>query len=321
MASKERYRNVDLKPEQRSFRDEVIAGLSGKQKRISPKFFYDEEGSKLFNAITRLEEYYPTRTEASILNAHREEICNLFSDHGALFEYGSGGSFKTEILLDSCKRIDTYVPIDISSFYLEQSSKKLLVKYPSLKIISIALDYSGDFTIPMLDLSGNIVAIFLGSSLGNFEPEVSKTFMWNAMENLDEKDRLLVGVDLVKDKDVLERAYNDKSGVTAAFNLNLLKRIRRELRSDINPEDFEHYAFYNDEMNRIEMHLRAKKDIHFSVDQVKITMKKGETIHTENSYKYSVDQFTELARQNHLEIKHMWCDAKNYFAIFVLKKI
>jgi Uncharacterized conserved protein len=172
----------------------------------------------------------------------------------------------------------------------------------------------------MLDISGNIVAIFLGSSLGNFEPEVARKFMWNAMGNLDEKDRLLVGIDLIKGKDVLERAYNDKSGITAEFNLNLLKRMGKELNSNINPEDFEHYAIYNDKFNRIEMHLRAKKDLNFSVEDVEIKMKKGETIHTENSYKYSVKQFTELVYRNNMEIENLWCDELNYFAIFVLKK-
>ncbi len=316
-----RYTNIDMKPELKSFREEVIRGLQEKQKCINPKFFYDEEGSRLFNAITELAEYYPTRTEASILLDHIEKICGLFDKRGALFEFGSGGSIKTEIILNSCKNINTYVPMDISTYYLKHSSLKLLDKYPSLKITSIAIDYSVDFTIPMIDISGNIVAIFLGSSFGNFEPPIAKRFLWNAMENLDQKDRLLVGVDLIKDRNILERAYNDSHGVTAAFNLNVLKRIKTELHSDIDPKLFEHFSFYNDSLNRIEMHLRAREDMEFSIEGISIKMKKGETIHTENSYKYSIKQFTEMSRENGLEIEYLWTDSKKYFAIFVMKKV
>jgi dimethylhistidine N-methyltransferase len=321
METKGKLEIVDMKPELTSFLDEVFQGLTKVPKEINPKYFYDSEGSKLFEEITELQEYYPTRTEKEILLDHIDEINGLFQGSGALFEYGSGGSKKTRIILDYCKSIIAYVPMDISKTQLEESSRDLLKKYPDLKIVAICVDYTKPFEIPFLEINGNIVAIFLGSSIGNFEPDKASQFLWNAMEMLGPDDRILIGFDLIKNKEVLEAAYNDKKGITAKFNLNLIKRINMELGTNLNLTNFKHVAFYNRIENRIEMHLQVLKDCSCVVNGKQIYFKKGELIHTENSYKYSIEGINKLANQNNLITEKYWTDKNNYFSIFCLRKM
>ncbi len=321
MESGGKLRILDMKPRVTQFREEIIRGLLKSPKEISPKFFYDATGSKIFDQITTLDEYYLTRTERMILRENIGEICTLFKNGSALVEYGSGGSSKTMEILDHCKGITTYVPLDISAVQLEESSRRLLDHYPYLNIVALCVDYTSHFEIPFLDLTGNIIAMFLGSSIGNFEPEDASAFLWNAMDMLGPEDGLIVGVDLKKDQSVLEAAYNDSKGVTAAFNLNLITRIRKEFNVDINEDDFRHVAFYNREKGRIEMHLEVLKDFSLELDGNHIEFRKGELIHTENSYKYDRKEFEEMANRNRLSLERVWTDSMEYFALFFLRKM
>lgn len=309
---------IDMKPETGEFKKEIISGLKKTPKEINPKFFYDEKGSMLFERITETEEYYPTRTEREILENNIEEICTYFKDGSALFEYGSGGSKKTQIILDHCKQIKAYVPMDISISALQYSSQHVAALYPSLNVIPICVDYTRPFEIPFLDLEGNIIAIFLGSSIGNFEPKTTSRFLRTCTEMLGPEDRILIGVDLKKDKTVLERAYNDSEGITAEFNLNLIDRINREFELNLNKSDFKHIAFYNEENGRIEMHIEVRRDMNINLDGNNIYFREGELIHTENSYKYDVNEFNNLAKKNHLEVEKIWIDQRKYFSLFLI---
>jgi dimethylhistidine N-methyltransferase len=309
---------IDMKPETGEFKKEIIEGLKKNPKEINPKFFYDEKGSMLFEKITETKEYYPTRTERKILEDNIGEICTYFKEGSALFEYGSGGSKKTQIILNHCKQIKAYVPMDISISALQYSSHNIAAMYPSLNVVPMCVDYTKPFKIPFLDLEGNIIAIFLGSSIGNFEPETTSRFLQTCTEMLGPEDGVLVGVDLKKDKQVLEKAYNDSESITAEFNLNLIDRINREFRLNLDKSDFKHVAFYNEKKGRIEMHIEAGRDIILDLDGNKILLKKGERIHTENSYKYDIDEFTSLAVKNHLKVRKIWKDNNNYFALFLI---
>ncbi len=309
---------IDMKPETGEFKKEIIEGLKKNPKEINPKFFYDEKGSMLFEKITETKEYYPTRTERKILVDNIGEICTYFKEGSALFEYGSGGSKKTQIILNHCKQIKAYVPMDISISALQYSSHNIAAMYPSLNVVPMCVDYTKPFKIPFLDLEGNIIAIFLGSSIGNFEPETTSRFLQTCIEMLGPEDGVLVGVDLKKDKQVLEKAYNDSESITAEFNLNLIDRINREFRLNLDKSDFKHVAFYNEKKGRIEMHIEAGRDIILDLDGNKILLKKGERIHTENSYKYDIDEFTSLAVRNHLKVRKIWKDNNNYFALFLI---
>ncbi|MHB1623522.1 MAG: L-histidine N(alpha)-methyltransferase [Cuniculiplasma sp.] len=320
MSTDRKIKIIDKKPKKSSFKEEILDGLKKKPKRINPKFFYDEEGSKLFEEITETEEYYPTRTERGILEKNIDEICTYFGMGSALFEYGSGGSRKTMIILDHCKQIKAYVPMDISKTALEASAEKLSSRYGYLNVLPICVDYTKPFDIPFLDLEGNIIAIFLGSSIGNFEPETASQFLWNTMKNLGPEDGLLIGVDLKKEISVLERAYNDRKGVTEKFNLNLIDRINREFKINVKKSDFKHMAYYNVEKGRIEMHIEVLQEMDLDLMGTLIHFNQGERIHTENSYKYTREEFVELAKRNALEMIKYWTDEKNYFCIFLFKR-
>jgi len=314
-------RIVDMKPKMSQFREDIIKGLLQEPKEISPKFFYDKTGSELFDQITTLDEYYPTRTEKMILKSNINEICSLFQDGSALVEYGSGGSSKTIEMLDHCKGISTYVPLDISAAKLEETARKLSERYPHLSIVALCVDYTSKFEIPFLDLTGNIIALFLGSTIGNFEPEDASAFLWNVMDMLGPEDGVIIGVDLKKDPAVLEAAYNDSKGITARFNLNLIRRIADEFGVDLNTDDFAHIAFYNRKSGRIEMHLEALKDMAVTLDGNLIKFRKGEVIHTENSYKYDPHEFEKIANRNNLSLEKVWKDPDEYFGLFLLRKM
>lgn len=320
MEAPENLRIVDMKPKVAQFREEIIIGLLKTPKEISPKFFYDRTGSVLFDRITELEEYYPTRTERMILRNNIDDICSLFQDGSALVEYGSGGSSKTTEILDHCSGISTYVPLDISAAQLEETAKRLSERYHHLKIVALCVDYTTKFEIPFLHLTGNIIALFLGSTIGNFEPEDASAFLWNVMDMLGPEDGVIIGVDLKKDPAILEAAYNDSKGITARFNLNLITRIAKEFGAGLDTADFRHVAFYNRKMGRIEMHLEALKDMEVTLDRNVIKFRKGELIHTENSYKYDQVEFEKMANRNGLSLEKAWKDPRGYFGLFFLRK-
>ncbi len=300
------------------FATDVVAGLTTTPKRLSPKYFYDSTGSALFERITELPEYYPTRREIGILNEHAGDIAGLIPPSAALIEFGSGSSIKTRILLAAAKTLAAYVPVDISAQFLHQQMVGLRREYPKVAMLPVAADFTKPFDLPDAAQTMQRVGFFPGSTIGNFEPHEAAAFLRHAGRILGPGAAFIVGVDLVKDTQILKKAYNDSQGVTAKFNLNLLTRINRELDAKFNPACFEHHAFFNRDRSRIEMHLASLKRQRIKVCGECIEFRAGETIHTENSYKYSIDSFRALARGAGWAPTAVWTDADNYFSVHVL---
>lgn len=298
------------------FAADVLEGLSATRKRIPAKYFYDDTGSRLFDQITEQPEYYPTRCEMQALRDHAAEIVKLIPEGAALIEFGSGSNKKVRILLDAAPKLSAYVPVDISAEMLQREAAELRADYPQLKVLPVAADICYPFELPREARAAPArIGFFPGSTIGNFEPHEAAAFLRNAARILGSKSTLIVGADLIKDADVLNDAYNDAAGVTAAFNLNMLTRINRELGGNFKPACFEHHAFYNRERNRIEMHLASLKRQKVKVLGETIDFRAGETIHTENSYKYSVDSLKALARGVGWLSAGVWTDKKGYFSI------
>jgi dimethylhistidine N-methyltransferase len=281
---------------QGSFAADVIAGLSATPKRLQPKYFYDAAGSALFDRIIQLPEYYPTRCELGILRDNAPAIASLFPPGSALVEFGAGSSRKARILLAVAASLEAYAPVDISGEFLHQETAQLRRDFPRLAIHPIVADFTDDFDIPPAIALQPRVGFFPGSTIGNFEPQEAGEFLRHVGEMLGIGSVLVIGVDLVKASDILHRAYTDAAGVTAEFNLNLLARINRELGADFDLAAFEHRAFYNGEEGRIEMHLVSTRQQQVNVNGTEIEFRAGETIHTENSYKYTSHSFRRLAR-------------------------
>jgi dimethylhistidine N-methyltransferase len=301
------------------FATDVVNGLTADPKRLSPKYFYDNTGSALFEQITELPEYYPTRTEIGILTAHAADIAALAPAGAALIEFGSGSSTKTRIVLSTATSLGAYVPVDISGQFLQQQAVGLRREYPNLKVLPVAADFTKAFDLPEAVGAMPRVGFFPGSTIGNFEPHVACSFMRHAGRILGPGSTFIVGVDLVKDTQVLQRAYNDAQGVTAKFNLNLLTRINRELGAKFNAACFEHHAFFNRERSRIEMHLASLKRQRIKVCGECVEFRAGETIHTESSYKYSVESFGALVRGAGWTPVEVWTDPKTYFSVHTLR--
>jgi dimethylhistidine N-methyltransferase len=301
------------------FATDIIAGLTATPKRLSPKYFYDSAGSALFEKITTLPEYYPTRTELGILTQRAADIAALIPEGAALIEFGSGSSTKTRILLSTAKTLSAYVPVDISGQFLHQHAAELGREYPKLAVLPVVADFTKPFDLPRAVESMPRVGFFPGSTIGNFEPHEAAAFMRHAGRILGPGATFMVGVDLVKDTGVLQKAYNDSQGVTAQFNLNILARINRELGAKLNLACFEHHAFFNRERSRIEMHLASLKRQRVRVGGECIDFRAGETIHTENSYKYSIESFGCLARGAGWTPMTVWTDADNYFSVHALR--
>nr|VFK39379.1 MAG: dimethylhistidine N-methyltransferase [Candidatus Kentron sp. SD]VFK41364.1 MAG: dimethylhistidine N-methyltransferase [Candidatus Kentron sp. SD]VFK80397.1 MAG: dimethylhistidine N-methyltransferase [Candidatus Kentron sp. SD] len=308
----------DLHPPSDNLKAEVLSGLSGRPKAISPKFFYDQDGSLLFDRITELPEYYPTRAEIGIIEEYRNEMVSLLGEGCFLVELGSGSSKKIRLLLDVLQPA-TYMPMDISREHLLQSSKLLGADYPHLKIHATCVDYSDDFELPYSPERQSKAAFFPGSSIGNFEPPQARALLQRVAQLLGEGGALLIGVDLKKGQEHFNAAYNDSQGVTAAFNRNLLTRINRELGADFQLPHFEHHAFYNEEQGRVEMHLVSKIAQEVNIDEQTFTFAQGETIHTENSYKYTVEQFHHLAGDANFEAEQVWLDPARLFSTHCLR--
>lgn len=302
-----------------NMRDEIIKGLSAPVKTISSKFFYDHRGSELFEMITELEEYYPTRTEMMIFNEKIEEITMAVGDVHTLMGYGSGSSNKIKALLNNFTSLKEYVPIDISREYLFQSSLELAMQFPHITIKAVCGDYTAPLTLP-LEVKGKKVIFFPGSTIGNFEPIEVRNFMMKSAQLLDEGDGFLIGVDTKKDLHTLERAYDDAKGVTAAFNLNLLTRMNRELGANFNKEQFEHLAYYNEEKGCIEMHLESQCNQTVKIGDHEFSFMVGETIHTENSYKYSIGEFQTIALECGFKPSKVWTDEEGKFSVHYLEK-
>ena len=311
---------LDLAPATGNFRDDVLEGLGRSPKRLAPKYFYDAVGSSLFDAICGLAEYYPTRTETALLERHRTEIVAALGEQSALIEFGSGMSRKSRVLIDALEPA-VYVPIDISRETLLAAADNLVWSFPWLKVVAICADYSLPLAMPDLAefAPRRRVIFFPGSTIGNFDPEDAVAFLRNAARIAGAGGGLLIGVDLKKDKAILDAAYDDPQGVTAAFNLNVLARINRELGADFDVRAFRHRAAYVPERSRIEMHLESQRFQSVFLGTAKFVFERGETIHTENSYKYSVDEFKALAARGGFSARQHWVDDRQLFSIHYLQ--
>ncbi|WP_028238296.1 L-histidine N(alpha)-methyltransferase [Stutzerimonas azotifigens] len=304
---------------QSSLRDETLAGFAATPKWTSPKFFYDQRGSELFEAITRQPEYYPTRTEELILTRAADEIAAIAGPEADLIEFGSGASRKVRLLLEALQPA-SYLGIDISEDFLRSSTQRLAADYPWLDVHALCADFCTELHLPRGFDSACPLAFFPGSSIGNFTPTQAQQFLTRLHSLLPPGGGLLVGVDLVKDRAVLEAAYNDAAGVTAAFNLNLLERIRHELDCDIEPSRFVHRAFFNQAQSRIEMHLVSPEPQVVTLEGRRFRFAAGESLHTENSYKYSLDAFAALARSADFDSVAQWTDPDALFSVHYLRR-
>jgi dimethylhistidine N-methyltransferase len=309
---------LDHEPIAADFHGEVLAGLSQPQQKSLPaKFFYDQNGSELFEAICETPEYYPTRTEIAILERFAGEIADVVGHGAFLIEPGSGNCRKVRGLLNALRPI-AYSPLDIAKEHLARSARELARDYPWLKIYAVCMDYTrGLERIETFDTPPGTrkVVFFPGSTIGNFEPEMALAFLRQLAQILGPHGGLLIGVDLKKDPDVLHQAYNDAQGITREFNLNLLRRINSELNADFDPDRFYHYAFYNAPRGRIEMHLVSQGHQQIQIGDERIHFADGDSIHTENSYKYTVPQFQALAQLAGFRAVDDWQDADRLFSV------
>jgi len=312
----------DLEPSNNRFRAEILRGLRKTPKELPSKYLYDEKGSQWFDRITQLEEYYPTRTEARIMETDIQEMTDLIGPDALLVEYGSGSSVKTRILLDHLNEPAGYVPIDISRDHLMISAAQISKEYRDLEVLPVCADYTLSFDIPKpaKDVKKRVV-YYPGSTIGNFDPVPAQHFLEEIATVCGPGGALMIGVDLKKMPVVLHNAYNDHEGVTAAFNLNLLERINRELKGDFQIENFKHYAFYNPLKGRIEMHIISLMDQTVHIDGVSIPLRNGESIWTESSYKYNLQEFAELAESAGFQVDHVWTDDRDWFSVQYLTVI
>jgi len=297
----------------------VVDGLSGPHKSLPCRFFYDARGSELFEEITRLPEYYPTRLEIALLEAHAEEIVRGLGEGGALVEFGSGSSRKTEILIARLPRLSVYAPIDVSKTALEGARRRLSGLYPTLSTRAILGDFTHGVALPEDVAQMQQLGFFPGSTIGNFAPPEAVDVLRAMRRTLAPGSAFVIGVDLKKDARVLVEAYNDSAGVTAAFNLNLLTRANRELGADFDLAAFHHDAIYDPLRGRIEMHLVSLKEQTVELLGERFHFHARERIHTENSYKFSIEQFSGLARAAGWRVGRFWTDARGWFAIFELR--
>jgi dimethylhistidine N-methyltransferase len=311
----------DFNLEAQDQRKEILKGLSESPKRISAKYFYDQTGSELFEAITQLPEYYPTRTEINLLRQYKDEILEKAGKNNVLIEYGSGASTKIRLLLDALKP-QAYVPLDISKDFLYDSAIRLKQLFPWLEIHATCLDYRHPATLPKnISPYAKKVAFFPGSSLGNFSPKEALVFLKNVRQSVGEKGALLIGLDLIKNHDVLNAAYNDQQGVTSAFNLNVLSHLNKLGGGTFNLDFFEHKAFFNEQDSRIEMHLVSKVNQVVNLFSTALPFKQGEHIVTEYSYKFNPDDFIGFAKQAGFQGQQVWKDKGSNFALFWLEGI
>lgn len=311
--------STHLISQQASFLQDVIEGLEDFPKRLPCKYFYDRRGSQLFDRICELDEYYLTRTEQQIMHRHADEMGRCIGENAAVIELGSGSSVKTRDLLDHLLDPTVYIPVDISHQHLQQTAAALRADYPNLKIVPVTADFTAEIPLPEIaDRATRRVVYFPGSTIGNFRPDHARALLDQIAELCGPDGGLLIGVDLVKAPATLEKAYDDERGVTAEFNLNLMRRIRDELNADIDLKDFRHVAFFNEERSRIEIYIESLTDQTIQIGDHRFPLSAGEMIHTEYSHKYTVDRFAEMARDG-FRLETVWTDPRNYFAVMYFR--
>ena len=318
--SSQRYQFFDHHPEVADFHDDIVKGLSAPEPYILPKYFYDEAGSRLFEEICSTEEYYPTRTEVSIIRDNIDSIVETLGEDCLLIEPGSGDSYKVRLLLDALRPI-AYLPIDISRRYLQDEAQKLAAEFTWLNVHAVCADFTGKLELPYHVESTNKVAFFPGSTIGNFLPEQAIIVLDEIRMMVGNGGGLLIGVDLQKDTNILNTAYNDKKGFTEQFNKNLLIRINRELGADFDIEQYAHSAFFNEENYRIEMHLVSLREQSVTIDEHVFHFAKGQSIVTEYSHKYTVKHFQKLAGKAGFKCVKTWLDEDRLFCVFYLSVI
>lgn len=311
----------DLAPEPDDFLADVLMGLSQAQKNLPCKYLYDEKGSQLFDQICELPEYYPTRTEIALLEAKGEEIASCVGPSAQIVEYGCGSVQKIRLLLDALERPASYVAVDISREHLLNAAVALADDYPELEVNALCADFTKPFDIPPVSQAAKArrVGFFPGSTLGNFTRKDAVEFLASAAQSLGPGGGMVIGIDLKKDEALLNAAYNDSQGVTAAFNLNLLERINRELNANFDLDGFEFRAHYDDAKGRVESYLYSNRDQTMRVNGETFRFDKGEAIHTENSHKFSIAEFREIAREADFEHKRVWTDDGRLFSIHYLE--
>lgn len=320
--SLQNFEFFDLKPVISSVEDDILTSLKKTNKRLSPKYFYDETGSKLFTEICELPEYYPTRTEIGILKENIKDISETLGDSPMIVEFGSGASEKIKYILSSTLGKTSYLAMDISKEFLIESSKIVAKLYPEMNVYALCADYSKKISLPKFTtLRNNKVLYFPGSSFGNFDKNEQTNFLTNARKMLSEGESFLIGLDLIKKTPVLNDAYNDSKGITAKFNLNILSHINKLTGSSFDLNSFKHVAFYNEELNRIEMHIESLDNQSISILGEEIFFEKGERIHTENSYKFNIDYVKPLFFNAGFELNNVWTDSNNYFGMFYFKAV
>ena len=314
---------VDQIPEQSDFLAEVISGLSQSPKSIPPKFFYDETGSYLFNKICETPEYYVTRTEIALLNNNGTEISALIGTASNVMEYGCGSSLKINALLSALHEPAEYLAIDISHEHLIQTAKSVAKTFPAVKVGALCADFMEIVDLPKeFGVTGKAPLLFFpGSTIGNQTPGEAGQFLGRVRNLLGANGSILIGVDLKKDKNILNRAYDDAEGFTAAFNLNLLKRMKNELKAEVDVGSFYHLAFFNEQQSRVEMHLVSKRAQTITLEGSTFEFLPDETIHTENSYKYSLKEFSKIAENNGFTVRKTWTDQNKLFSIQYLVSV
>jgi len=308
----------DFHPSPASLIGEVLEGLAATPKVLPPKLFYDHRGTELFERICELPEYYLTRTEIGILESRGTEIAAEVGTGASVVELGSGAGAKVRLLLDHL-RPTMYVPIDIARLQLQSVARELANDYPWIDVHPVCADYCRPLHLEFFNRGSRRVVYFPGSTLGNFEPAEAETFLANLHDLAGDDGALLISIDLKKEPRRIEAAYNDAAGVTALFNLNMLARLRHDLGAEVNPSGFRHRAFYNREAGRVEMHLISRRPQVISVGDSTFHLQEGESIHTENSYKYSIAEFEGLARRAGYRPARVWTDAEALFSIHLLK--
>jgi L-histidine Nalpha-methyltransferase len=311
----------DLAPSEENFRDAVFAGLGHNPKTLPCKFFYDAQGSALFEEICEVPEYYLTRTEIAILEEYADDIAARLAAHCRLVELGSGASRKVRILLAALDAPAAYVPVDISREHLRAAALALAADFPGLPVIAVCADYTKTFPLPPLPgPTGKRVGFFPGSTIGNFEPDAVVRFLRHCAELLGPGCEMLIGADLKKDAGRLDAAYNDRAGKNAAFNLNLLTRINRELDGDLDIDRFEHLTFYNPQHGRMELYLRSLAEQSATIAGRRFDFAEGERIHTENSYKYAISELHTLAAHAGFRPLHTWTDRNELFSVHYFRQ-
>lgn len=318
--SAKRYQFFNQHPEIADFQEEIINGLSAPEPYILPKYFYDETGSRLFEEICNTEEYYPTRTEVSIIRDNIDSIAETLGKDCLLIEPGSGDCYKVRLLLDALRPI-AYLPIDISRHYLQDEAQKLATEFTWLNVHAVCADFTGRLELPYHVESTNKIAFFPGSTIGNFLPEQAVTVLQEIRSMAGKGGGLLIGVDLQKDPDILNAAYNDKDGFTEQFNKNLLVRINRELGADFNVGQYKHHAFFNEKKHRIEMHLVSLQQQNVTIDGHVFRFAKGQSILTEYSHKYTIESFQQLTEKAGFKCVKTWLDDNQLFSVFFLSAI